>query len=227
MVSKWFELKIRAIKSRKNGNSLRDIEKKFGVPRSTLSGWFKDIKLEKKYQTKLHNNWKNALKKARKKAVRWHNQQKELRIKIAENQALETLLNLDNKSKPLQELALAMLYLGEGSKTKNGTVMGNSDPLILKFFVNSLLEIYNIDAQKIKCSLHLRVDQDPKILTKFWSNELNIPIKNFTSFSVDLRSTGRSTYSNYNGVCVVSCGNIAIQRKLIYLSRKFCEDILS
>ncbi len=178
-------------------------------------------------QARLRENWLNHLGKARKNALLWHNQQKELRLKNAENEALETLSNLDNKNKLIQELALAMLYLGEGAKTKSGTILGSSDPLILKFFINSLQSIYNIDVQKIKCALHLHADQNSEVLKKFWSEELNIPMGNFTSPSVDLRTSGHLTYPTYYGVCVVSCGNIALQRKLVYLSRKFCENVIN
>lgn len=221
MQSKWFELKPQAIKLRQAGNSLREVEMILNIPKSTLSGWFKDIRLEEKQQAKLRKNRSNHLYKARKNAILWHNRQKQLRIEVAKNQALETLSKFDGSNKFIQELALAMLYLGEGAKRKNGTAMGSSDPLILKFFVHSLLNIYNIDITKIKCALHLRVDQNPKALTRFWSKELNIPIKNFTSPSIDLRTSGRSTYTTYNGVCAITCGNIAVQRKLIYISRIF------
>ncbi len=45
MKSRWFELKEKVIKYRQEGNSLRNIEKKFGIPKSTLSGWFRNISL--------------------------------------------------------------------------------------------------------------------------------------------------------------------------------------
>lgn len=225
MGSKWFDIKPQAIRLRQQGHSLRNVEKTLKIPKSTLSGWFKDVKLNEKQQTALRNNWLNHMYKAREKALIWHNTQKELRLKIAENQAIETFSRLDKKDKSIQELALAMLYLGEGGKTKSGTILGSSDPLILRFFIKSLLGIYDIDVKKIKCALHLRADQNPRKLIVFWSKELNIPLENFTSSSIDLRTSGRPTYSTYNGVCVVSCGNIALQRKLVYLSRKFCEAI--
>lgn len=226
MKSKWFKLKPKAIKLRQEGTSLREVEKALKVPRSTLSGWFKHIKLTKKHQNRLKRNWLSALDKARRQAVRWHNQQKELRIKIAEKEANNILANLNTNDPHTLELALAMLYLGEGLKTKSGLGIGNSDPLILKFFVNILVKNFNVDINRIKCSLHLRADQNPEELKRYWSKQLNLPVTNFTSPSIDQRTTGRPTYNSYHGVCVVQCGNIAIQRKLLFLSRKFCESII-
>lgn len=223
MKSKWFELKPRAIELRQQGISLRKVEKILKIPRSTLSGWFKHVKLTEEQILKLRKGHIKHLKSARKEAIKWHNLQKETRIKYAESEAKKTLLKLDCTNEAIQELALAMLYLGEGSKGKSGTAMGSSDPLILRFFVNYLIKKV-VDINKIKCSLHLRADQNPKRLTNYWSETLKIPLKNFTQPSIDLRTKNRPTYPNYNGVCVINCGNIALQRKLVFLSKKFCEE---
>ena len=45
MKSKWYELKENAIKLRQQGFSIGKIERDLGIPRSTLSGWLKNIKL--------------------------------------------------------------------------------------------------------------------------------------------------------------------------------------
>lgn len=226
MRSKWFGLKPKAIKLRQRGTSLRSVEKILGIPKSTLSGWFRNVPLTKSQKLVLKRNHQIALSKAREKATAWHNQQKDNRIREAEESAAKLLSMADLKNPAISELALAMLYLGEGLKTRSGTGIGNSDPLILKFFVNVLLKIYKININKIKCSLHLRADQDPEAMKRYWSKELHIPVENFTSPSIDLRTKGKATYSTYFGVCVVQCGNISLQRKLLYISRKFCESII-
>lgn len=225
MTSKWYEYKSQAIKLRRKGYSLRRIAKDLEMPKSTLSGWLKSVILSEDQLKRLQENSLKNLIKARKKAVVWHNNQKNLRIQEAEQRALTAFTKINFNDPRIQELALAMLYLGEGGKTKSGTLLGSSDPLILKFFLLNLLKNYQIKMDNIKCSLHLRADQDIAKLTKYWAKELGIPIKNFTKPSVDLRSQGRVTYTTYNGVCVISCGNIALQRKLIFLSRIFCEKV--
>ena len=45
MQSKWFELKPTAVKLRRKGFSIGKIEYNLGIPRSTLSGWLKNIEL--------------------------------------------------------------------------------------------------------------------------------------------------------------------------------------
>ncbi len=225
MQSKWFHLKAKAIETRRQGKSLRDVEISLGIPRSTLSYWFKNVKLNPSQHRLLENRHKNALTKARKKAVIWHNQQKTNRLKFAEKEAEETL-NKIKSNKEIIELALALLYLGEGSKKSPTTGMGNSDPLILKFFLKIMTKIYKINLEKIRFDLHIRADQDPEALKKYWAKELEAPLNRFGTASIDQRTIGKVTYPDYKGVCVINCGNIAVQRKLVYIGRKFCEKTL-
>ncbi len=225
MESKWFNLKPEAIRLRKQGKSLPYVHTTLGIPKSTLSYWFKNITLTDKQKTILRNNWKDALKYARYKAVGWHNEQKAQRIKIAERESLNLLSKVDTKNVHITELALALLYLGEGSKAKGETGMGSSDPLILKFFITCLRKIYLVPEDKIKCELHLRADQDPEKMLVFWSNQLQVPRKNFYKPYLDQRTKGIVTYDSYMGVCLVRCGHVAIQRKLVYIAKHFCTEI--
>ncbi|MDP4007268.1 MAG: hypothetical protein Q8P55_01570 [bacterium] len=225
MRSLWYELKPRAIRLRRHGLSIRDVEQKLKIPRSTLSGWFRDIKLSSKQRKKLYGNWKNALLEARKKAAEWHRTQKIKRLYEAENSAKITLAQINLKDKHILEIALALLYLGEGSKKNDETALGSSDPLILKFFLTALQNIYNIPVTKIRCELGLRADQNPDKLKRFWSKELHLPLSCFRQVNIDKRTEGSKTYSYYKGVCHIRCGSVAIQRKLVFLSRTFCKEI--
>ncbi|MDB5204619.1 MAG: hypothetical protein JWP09_647 [Candidatus Taylorbacteria bacterium] len=228
MISQWFDKKEKALYFReKKGYSIGRIEKELGIPRSTLSGWFKNVILSQSQKDKLAENCRMGMIKGRKKAIIWHNKQKDDRLKLASVDAENVLLKIDFKNRVMVELALSMLYLGEGFKKGCRTGMGNSDPLILKFFITTLEKTYGLDRSKVSCDLHLRADQDIEKMKKFWANELNLSVRQFISVSIDKRTEGKVTYKNYNGVCVVNCGNVAIQRKLVYLSRRFCETIIN
>ena len=112
MKSRWFELKDNAVRLRKRGFSIGKIERRLGVSRSTLSGWFKDITLTERQKEKLLQGWRYGLVKARRKAVLWHNEQKEKRLKDARDQALQILSKIDAEDIHILELALSILYLG-------------------------------------------------------------------------------------------------------------------
>lgn len=226
MQSKWFEYKSESINLRKKGLSIKDINKRLGIPLSTLSGWLRKVELTKEQKVILDGKWRQALVNARTKAVMWHNEQKRLRLEQAEKQAVDVLSKIDINNVNILDLTLSLLYLGEGSKKSGATSMGNSDPQILKFFITILKNNYGIREENIKCELHLRVDQNPDEMREYWSRELNLPIMNFSKASLDKRTKGRPTYPYYKGVCIVRCGNVAIQRKLVYLSRVFCEKVI-
>ena len=226
MKSKWYELKPQAIKLRKNGASIRRIEHSLTVPRSTLSGWLKDIKITSKQENQLTQDWKQGLVRARQKATLWHNRQKETRLQEAKEAAAKTLNKIDAEDISILELALSFLYLGEGTKKSPQTALGSSDPNILKFFLSAIKKIYNLDEKKLRYELYLRADQKPDKIKIFWSRTLRVPIKNFKLVNLDKRTKGTRTYPDYKGVCSIQCGHVAIQRKLINLANLFSQKII-
>jgi hypothetical protein len=227
MISKWINKKKDAVKMRLDGKSIRDVECTLSIPRSTLSGWFKNVKISDKDKNLLNKKWVNALKKARKYSVLEKHKAKTERIKKASDEANQTLDRLEINNSHILDLALSMLYLGEGFKRDSELGIGNSDPLILKFFLIAILKNYKLDLSKIRAELHLRADQDPETMKKFWTKILGLNMSNFRHVYLDKRTAGTKTYESYKGVCVLKFGNVAIQRKLMYLSRKFCEKVIS
>lgn len=221
MTSNWSDLKPKAIKLRKSGKSLPFIHQKLGIPKSTLSYWFKDIELTGEQKEKLHRNWLNALVKARTEATKWHNAEKSKRIRTAEEEADSVLKKISLSDKNVLELSLAILYLAEGSKKNIETALGSSDANTLRFFLQSLRILYDFDLTKVRCELYLRYDQDPDELKRYWSKELSLPLSNFTQVNRDKRTIGRDTYDHYKGVCSIRCGNVAIRRRLVFLAEKY------
>ena len=102
MKSQWYELKPKAIELRQKGFSIRDIEDKLKVPKSTLSHWLRVIKLSADQKARLRNEWLIALERARQKAVLWHNAQKARRVAEAEKEALSTFKKINSLDKITQ-----------------------------------------------------------------------------------------------------------------------------
>ncbi len=223
---KFVKEREEAIRLRIKGLSIGRIAKHLGINQSTVSPWLKDVELSRKQKDKLKRDWREGLIKARFKAVEWHNAQKAGRLAEARKQSDAVLENLDLDNPDILDLALAFLYFGEGFKSNDETGIGNSDPLILKTFLYILRKNYKIDTQKIRCELYLRADQDGDAMKRHWSKELDIPVENFKQVNFDKRTIGSKTYPAYHGVCSLRCANVAIQRKLINISRDFCERLL-
>jgi len=223
MESRFLSLKSRATSLRRRGLSIRYIESKLGIPRSTLSGWFKDIKLSARQRKNLFNKWESGLINAREKAVLWHNKGKHDRQEIARKEVEEFISDIDI-DKNIQEIILATLYLAEGGKTEDSFALANSNTKILLGVVNLLRKVFIIDESKFRCCLHLRKDQDENSLKKFWSKILGIPESKFYKTQFDKR-TIKKTYEHYKGVCVVNYLDMALQRKVLYLGEKLLDAI--
>lgn len=226
MIHRTTKEKEEAIKLRKSGKSLRFIESRLNIPKSTLNGWFRGLILSKSASNRIEAKRLRLLSQGRVKAVKWHNLQKSNRLKLAYQEATKLLYKIQNKDQSIIELALSLLYLGEGSKKQVGLALGNSDPLILQFYILILRNIYQIPLTKLRAELHLRADQNAVQLIRYWSKQLDLPIQNFYTVTHDYRTEGKPTYSSYHGVCLIRCGYANLQRKLIFLSRMYCESII-
>ncbi len=227
MASQWSHLKSQAIQFRKSGWSIKQVESKLKIPRSTLSGWFKKVVLTLRQKRDLLKRWKNGLVLARGKAVLWHNHEKQKRLLRAEQEAQEVINRIDVHNPDVLDLALAMLYVGEGNKKSPKTALGNSDPEILKFFLLSLKTNYGVDFRRIRCDLYLRADQNEQRIKKFWSQALNLPMENFKYTHKDQRTISKKTFSDYKGVCTIGLGEVAIQRKLLNISKEFFRKLMT
>ena len=224
MQSSYSDKKTEAVRLRERGLSIGIIEKRLGIPRSTLSGWFRSVPLSDAQKAVLQRRWKRGLAKARKQAALWHHSQKQQRLAEAARQGADVIKRLP-ATREVRELALAMLYLGEGSKTNGQTTLASSDPRIAQFFTESLRVLYDVPADQIRCHLHLRSDQNPEALIVFWSKALGLPRKNFGKSLIDKRTIRTKTYPHYKGVCSITCGRVAIQRRLMYIANGFCDMV--
>jgi len=196
-------LRNRVKQLRKTGKTYSEIKKivRQHVPKSTLSYWCKNVKLSQKHQKRIQKLILNNAKMSRAIAliVNKNRREKYLKSVANRNKRLATVL----KNKDVAKIALAMLYLGEGSKTKRGSLMfGNSDPFIISLFLYLLRYCYNIDESKFRCTLQCRADQNIENLEKFWSKLTKIPQSHFYRAKIDPRTIGKpSKKSSYKGVC--------------------------
>lgn len=225
MKSKWFDKKDVALKLRQQGVSIRTIEMRLGVPRSTLSGWCKNIVLTDTQNKKLKQQHETSLQRARSKAVVWHRAQKEQRLYQAQYSAQETMRKLDLSDTSLQKALLAALYMGEGAKKDGTLVLGSSDPTILTCYLSILRSAYNVDIDTLRIELHLRADQDGDTLMQYWLKTLHLPQSARGSIYKDARTAGKPTYEGYNGVCIIGGGGSRVQRELLYLGRSLFSSI--
>ncbi|HLD21589.1 MAG TPA: hypothetical protein VJB65_01705 [Patescibacteria group bacterium] len=116
------------------------------------------------------------------------------------------------------KIALAMLYLGEGTKCQGRCTItfGNSNPIIIRLFLALLRKCYPIDESKFRCTIQCRADQNIENLTHYWTSVTNIPLHQFYKSRIDKRTIGKITMKpKYNGVCRIDYFSSAIYLDLL------------
>lgn len=201
------QVKQEAIKLRKNDKSYREITVALNIqiPKSTLTSWCKNITLTPDYYQKVTATNLHNLKKARKIA-----------LKVNKTKRQKYLKNLDQNNKPIAkqihhfsvgQIALAMLCLGEASKSKSkhkSFSLGSSDPRIITIFLKLLQQMSSFNPTKLRCTIQCRADQDTNSLQLFWQKITNIPPQLFYHPRIDQRTVGKVTQNpNYKGVLVI------------------------
>jgi hypothetical protein len=201
------------------------IKNDLGIPKATLNYWFKDLKLSVIATNYILERKRKNLDRQRKKAVvilreRLLKKTEEIRS-IAFNDFKDVKLDLSQR-----ELLFAMLYLGEGFKMSSHIGLGNSNPSVMKMFVNFLRDIYRVDNEQLRCFLHLRMDQSDAKEKKYWAKTIGISEEYFRKSQFDKRTVGTKTWNNYHGVCVVYCYNSKIAKRLMVLQQIVIDKIL-
>jgi hypothetical protein len=73
-----------------------------------------------------------------------------------------------------------MLYWAEGGKSTAGLDFVNSDPAMIRVFLNFLRCVCGVDESRLRVYLYCYADQDSKELIGFWSASTKIPEHQFT-----------------------------------------------
>ena len=159
--------KIEAQRLRADGFSIKAIEKKLRVARSTASLWCKDVKLTTEqlkalYWSSRAGAWKGSIVAARNKKA-----EKVSRFKTVANGAKK---RFGARSKRDFFIGGVSLYAGEGSKTGNVVQFTNTNPLLVKFMVKWLRQHCRVPEEKLRGWVYIHQGSDEKKAKEFWSN---------------------------------------------------------
>ncbi len=112
-----------------------------------------------------------------------------------------------------------ILYWAEGTKYLDEkhpsyqVSVTNTDPKLLKAFVDWLEKYYKVDRKKIRLRLHLWKDVPEKPAKIYWSEKLIIPIENFTKSWI--KPKGGRNRRHPHGVCRAAISSKEIFYKII------------
>lgn len=109
------------------------------------------------------------------------------------------------------------LYWGEGNKAnKNSVRLGNSDPALIKKFIEFLIKIYHIDKNKLRFGLQLFSDVDEEEALNFWAKYLKISRNNFYKVIVtESGKIGSYRVKNKYGVLTLYFSNTKLRDTIV------------
>jgi hypothetical protein len=215
--------KNKATKLRKSGKSYGEIEKQLGVPKSTLTSWFRKENWSKSIKKRLSFI---AIKNASKRMKIMSQKKKRERTKLY--QSTKQLAQKQFRKISQEKLFLCglVIYWGEGdSKLENGVIrVTNTDPVMLKLFHTFLKKYFPEISHKTKAYLILYPDLVDEKCKKFWSKKIGIKQNRFikSQYIQGRHPTKRLDY----GVCTITITSRAYKEKIIVWLELFRKEIL-
>ena len=169
-----------ALKLRFKGKSYGEINRILGTPKSTLSYWFKNLKLPPSAQ-------KILIEKGRapRKQLMEFNRRRTQAIKIENQQVKQAAVD---KIKPLSKYELlligAALYWAEGYNKQDNVgspniSFGNSAPDMIILFLRFLREVMQIPEEGLRPIVQIHHNVKAESAINFWSRTSGIPQKFF------------------------------------------------
>lgn len=179
------EVRNEAFKLRRLGWSYAEINKKLGVPKSTLSGWFSNFALSDKAIKRLESRKGigTAVLIKRNKAQTHLARQRAL---ATQSESQKEILSLTK-----QELLLVgtALYWAEGYKrlkirngheiTGHAIVFANTDPKMILLFMEFLTKILDIEKSRMKIGIRLYPHMNENETLEYWRTMTKLDSSHF------------------------------------------------
>lgn len=189
-------LRIKARKLRAKGESVKDIAKKLGVSKSSVSLWVRDIILSVEQLEKLRQK---SIKGGELGRLKGSLSQKFRRLELIEGYRKEGLERFKNLSGEEVFVAGISLYWAEGSKKKREVSFCNSDPNLINFMIYWLKRYFDVPNLRLRAVVginEIHTKRESKV-KKYWSEITGVPLEQFrkTSFK---RVKNRKIYENFD-----------------------------
>ncbi len=208
----WGTKKKEAMKLRLNGRSYNEINKKLGIPKSTLSGWFKDVVLNKE----ANNRLKRRMKQGSLHLIKRNKTQTHLAWKRARKAQAEAKKEIGKLSKRDLMLIGVALYWGEGYKklvvrggkkrTWHNISFSNTDPGMIRIYIKFLNDILDISTENVKARMRLFEHINESRALNYWIKSTGLLKSNFqkTTYAVSISSQRRLPFNRlpYGTLCV-------------------------
>ena len=212
------ELQMQARSLRLKGYSIKELHQMLGVSKSSISEWVRDVKLSKKAQARLIQNYTKG-QIASQKSIQEKTKQKNLEA----NRFAFSIVEQVDPSCEMALLLCALIYQCEGSKNiRDSITFTNSDPYMIKTFLFLFRQGFVVDEKKFRVLMHLHRYHNEKTQKKFWSKIASIPIEQFNKTYLKPNNE-KYKKEGYQGCIQIRYNDVVIGRKLQAIAKMFME----
>lgn len=215
--------KDKILKFRRSGKSYNDIRRELAISKSTLSEWLRPYKWSRDITNHLAGKFKrkNAIRLIRLNKVRG----KRL-ARLYREARKEARMEFENlKYHPLF-IAGVVAYWGEGDKISgHGVRIANTDPEMIKLFVNFLRHVCQIPKDRIKAWILIYPDLNGEECKKFWIRNSGLSLDNFTK-CITIKGRHKTNRLHY-GVCNVGISSKYFKNKILVWLKLLPLNLLS
>ncbi len=185
----------RAIALRKQGVSIKEIAKKVGVSKSSVSLWCRDIMLSDAQVRVLHEKMVIGSYVGRMAGSRTQHEKRIQRVNDSERTGIKEIGKLSKRD---LLISLISLYWGEGSKKKRELFINNSDPEMIVFLIKSFIELFGVKKDRFILAVGINVihKQRDKEIKQYWSNLTGIPLTQFRK-TIFIKAKNKKNYANF------------------------------
>jgi transposase-like protein len=152
------------------GRSIKEIARLLGVSTSSVSHWVRDIELTDTQHAALQA--RNGLHERQRLAHAAMAAKARARRTTAQQGGRERARSLDYRY-----AAGCMLFWAEGSRQRNKVVFTNSDPAMVRFFVEFIREFFDISSDRLRLTCNLFADHEARQreIENFWLRTVGLP----------------------------------------------------
>jgi len=193
-----------ALQKRLQGFSYNEIAKEYGVPKSTLSGWFGNVVLSDKARKRLSGRVREGVLHG---LIKRNKEQTYLAQKRAASIQHQAKLQIQKLTRKDLMIVGAVLYWAEGYKrpilrggierTSHVISFVNSDPEMILVFIKFLLSVLEIPQNKLRLVMRLYPHINEQLALRYWMKITGLSRESFfrSTFLVSLASKHKRPYN--------------------------------
>ncbi|HBC73170.1 MAG: hypothetical protein UX91_C0007G0088 [Candidatus Amesbacteria bacterium GW2011_GWB1_47_19] len=163
---------------RSEGKSIKEIARDLAVSTSTASLWCRDIKLTPEQISQLEKNSRDPYYGRRLSYALKQQAYRLTKEKLIRSEAKNMLINLSAREKLLAGTAL---YWAEGFKKDKMAGFANSDPEMINFIIEWLINSLSVSKDLIRLRVGINESHSHRVeeIEKYWSEITSIPNTQF------------------------------------------------